>query len=167
MHGSGDCSVEDRKGPVASVVETRAGPSPDAMNKLLTLAACTLRSGQYQNKAIDPGRKPKTFWHHPPLHPHITYGDRFSISAIKDKGHCKRVHVGSVEELICCLTRLQSFKLLLKAAREMARHIPYGHLISRPCAAASIPPIKGYIIPPARTQASPVTTTHFAPQRNR
>ena len=81
-------------------VTRRAGPypgNPHAMNKLLTLAAST--SGPVnvdQNKAVEPGREPKTFWRDPSLHPHITDADRFSISAIKV--HCKRVQAGSVEE---------------------------------------------------------------------
>ena len=40
-------------------------------NKLLTSAACTLRSGQSRGQSLGAGGEPKTFWQHPSLHPHI------------------------------------------------------------------------------------------------
>ena len=55
-------------------------PNTHAMNKLLTLAACTLGPVNIRTKLETRAVNPKTFWRHPSLHPHITYGDRFRAS---------------------------------------------------------------------------------------
>jgi len=93
-------------------------PNAHAINNLLTLATCTLRSGQYrETKPWSRGVNPtppgtiRPFIRHPPK----TDAGRFSTRAIKDIAISMW---GSVEEptfgIRCLLTRLLSFKLFVE-----------------------------------------------------